>query len=108
MLRPDKYILKDKVPVPAFDLWEWATFMESPSNMIVEKTMIEEIMVSTVFLGLDHNYWGGPPILFETMIFGGKHDQYQRRYCTYDEAEAGHKVACGKVLDSITKEICNN
>lgn len=30
---------------------------------------------------------------FETMIFGGEHDQYQERYSTWDEAEAGHKRA---------------
>ena len=30
------------------------------------------------------------PVLFESMIFGGEHDEYQRRYCTYDEALEGH------------------
>ena len=29
-------------------------------------------------------------ILFETMIFGGQYDDYQWRYSTYEEAEAGH------------------
>jgi hypothetical protein len=47
--------------------------------------------VSTVFLGLDHQWGDGPPLVFETMIFGGEHDQYQERYSTWDEAEAGHK-----------------
>ena len=28
------------------------------------------IRVSTVFLGLNHQYGGGPPLIFETMIFG--------------------------------------
>jgi hypothetical protein len=47
-----------------------------------------------VFLGLDHQYgFNGPPVLFETMIFGGKHDDYQDRYLTWDEAEAGHERA---------------
>jgi hypothetical protein len=32
----------------------------------------EGVEVSTVFLGVDHNFFGvGGPILFETMIFGG-------------------------------------
>ena len=26
--------------------------------------------------------------------FGGEHDQYQERYCTWDEAEKGHQIAC--------------
>ena len=53
----------------------------------------ESILVSTVFLGLDHNYFGGRPILFETMIFGGNRDQYQERYHTWDEAKIGHDYA---------------
>ena len=30
------------------------------------------------------------PILFESMIFNGTNDEYQRRYYTYDEALKGH------------------
>ena len=52
------------------------------------------MVVSTVFLGMDHSFDGGTPVLFETMIFGGEYDQFQERYCTWDEAEEGHKVAC--------------
>jgi hypothetical protein len=61
----------------------------------VARTQVSpNVYVSTVFLGLDHR-WGkqGPPILFETMIFGGVEDQYQERYATWDEAEAGHAKA---------------
>jgi len=30
--------------------------------------------------GLDHNFLReGPPILFETMIFGGRHDEFLNR-----------------------------
>lgn len=47
--------------------------------------------VSTVFLQLDHNWEpGGKPILFETMIFSGPHDQDMWRYQTWEEAKAGH------------------
>ena len=47
--------------------------------------------VSTVFLMFDHAFLpGSPPVLFETMVFGGPHDQDQRRYHTWDEAAAGH------------------
>jgi len=31
--------------------------------------------------------------LFETMIFGGEHDQYQVRYSTWDDALNGHQFA---------------
>jgi hypothetical protein len=48
-------------------------------------------IVSTVYLGVDHSFGNGPPLLYETMVFGcGKHDKYQRRYSTQEEALAGH------------------
>ena len=37
------------------------------------------------------------PILFETMIFGGEHDQYQERYATREEAVEGHARAVAPV-----------
>jgi hypothetical protein len=53
--------------------------------------------VSTVFLALDHNFTNvGPPMLYETMIFGasrGALRDYCRRYATRAEAEAGHTKA---------------
>jgi len=64
-------------------------------------TIIGPFEVSTVFLGLDHN-WGrhGPPILFETMTFEGhvsRADFHQNvcdgRDATWPEAEARHRRA---------------
>lgn len=60
----------------------------------------EGVEVSTIFLTMDHAYSsGGPPILFETMIFGGPLDEEQWRYCTWAEAELGHADAIKKVLE---------
>lgn len=54
--------------------------------------------VSTVWLGLDHSFSaGGPPIIFESMIFGGNLDQEQHRYSTMDEAHADHERLVEKV-----------
>jgi hypothetical protein len=84
------YILEGQTPV-ACDNWsEWGNFMESGDRFLF-KTGNEDIEVSTVFLGSDHNYWEGPPILFETMVFGGEYNNQQERYYTWEEAEAGHK-----------------
>jgi hypothetical protein len=48
--------------------------------------------VSTVFLALDHNHFAdGPPLIFETMIFGGEYDQHQWRYSTVKQAREGHR-----------------
>ena len=49
--------------------------------------------VSTVFLAVNHQWGDGPPILWETMIFGGEHDGYQERYTSREEALAGHALA---------------
>jgi len=54
----------------------------------------DNIRVSTVFIGLDYSFGGGPPLIFETMIFGGPHDQYTDRYSTLKEALQGHVKAC--------------
>lgn len=57
----------------------------------VGKDIIGSVEISTVFRDVDHA-WEGPPILFETMIFGGKHGQELARYGTWDEAEEGHAL----------------
>jgi hypothetical protein len=49
--------------------------------------------VSTVFLALNHNWDDGPPLLFETMIFGGPLHEYMWRYTTEAEALEGHAFA---------------
>ncbi len=93
----DKYILEGKTPVPESDLMTWATWLETADRQ-VSKDEKDEVKVSTVFLGLDHRFGGdGPPILFETMVFGGQHDQDQKRYCTWEEAEEGHRRMVEKV-----------
>ncbi len=87
------YILKDKKVVAVDSVVEWAKSFESTSRQVAID-VVDDIKISTVFLGLDHRFEGeGEPIVFETMIFGGEHDQYQERYCTWNEAVEGHKKA---------------
>jgi hypothetical protein len=92
------------VPVP---LMQWAEWFEDITNRLVDYTEItSETHVSTVFLGLDHRFSGnGPPILFETMIFGGPLDQEQWRYASWDDAEAGHKAAVRKARAAIGQKV---
>jgi hypothetical protein len=88
------YILKDGIPVQETDIRKWGAWMEkSEGNRRVAFTKVGGADVSTVFLGVDHNWLGGSPVLFETMIFGGEHDQYQERYHTLEEAMIGHERA---------------
>ncbi len=73
---------------------EWAKWLESNDRVLIQThSQDNSIMVSTVFLGLDHGLGGHPPVLWETMIFGGKHDQFQERYCSKSEALVGHQKA---------------
>lgn len=62
--------------------------------------------VSTVFLGLDHSFTpGGPPLVFETMVFGGPFSDEGGRYSTWAEAEAGHARWVEKCQPIMTEEL---
>jgi hypothetical protein len=64
--------------------------MAETDRRVVAQTGNADLLVSTVFLGLDHNFGGrGRPLLFETMT----NDRMVERYATWEEAEAGHKRA---------------
>jgi hypothetical protein len=89
----ERYKLVEKEPILVEDLLEWARWYETADRHVAKDALPSGVKVSTVFLGLDHRYDDGPPLLFETMIFGGEHDEYQERYSTWDEAFAGHQRA---------------
>jgi len=112
------YILKNKIPVKTEDFKAFCLFMEDISSRRVSYDSIKGINISTVFLGLDHNFnnmteddeeWKPKknyiPILFETMIFNATfdndddvlrllyNDTYIKRSCTWEEAETEHRLA---------------
>lgn len=79
---------------------QWAELIErNPDGYkFVGQDQIGPYRVSTIWLGLDHSFGGGPPMIFETMIFTGKYSdggyiQYQERYSTEEQAIAGHAAA---------------
>lgn len=95
----DKYILDEQGnPVPETDLLVWAAWMEDVKHRHLLKTDLGPLgWVSTIFLGLDHDFLSlfyekqpHHPVLWETMVFGGPHDQEQRRYISQKEAFEGH------------------
>lgn len=86
------YILDDKGnPIAEKDVLVWGRWLET-ADRTVAKDNVGDVKISTVFLGLDYSWGDGPPLLYETMIFGGEHDQYLERYTTREEALKGHKV----------------
>jgi len=103
----DRYILIDKIPVPEPDLLKWAQWFETADRCVAETTVLEKYWVSTVFLGMDHNFFAGPPKLFETMIFvlkpsGGKDYMgldYMARTSTWELALEQHQDAINWLLD---------
>ena len=93
-----RYILDDQgEPVPCEDLLTWSRWLEQSEGRQVSRDYLGAVMVSTVFLGLDHGWGGGAPVLWETMIFGGTHDGYQDRYTTRADALHGHAEAVALV-----------
>lgn len=76
--------------IPVKDVFEWGAFFEDFKKRRVAQTNVGDANVSTVFLGIDHNFSGGVPLLFETMVFGGPHDDATFRYPTWAAAKRGH------------------
>lgn len=106
---PLYYILLDRLPV-AVDTMTWALWWETHHEQRqIGDDRIERCRVSTVFLGLDHSFGGGAPVLFETMIFGGPLSGECWRYRTYAEAERGHAeaVAAARIAGAKVKSIAD-
>lgn len=75
---------------PIDDASKWAE-MRRRVGIRVAATTVGDARVSTVWLGLDHNYdIVGDPIIFETMVFDGSEDGYCERYATELDAMRGH------------------
>ena len=91
----DKYILEGHDAKPCDDLLAWGQWMQEADRKVC-RDQVGEYDVSTVFLGLDHNYGGnGPPLIFETMVFGDDELDVER-YATWNEAERGHDAMVRK------------
>jgi hypothetical protein len=106
------YILDDDgEPVPV-DVLTWAAWFEDRRARIVLQTAITRrgraierplrrghgyTQISTVFLGLDHNFYdAGPPILWESMTFGGPLDGETHRYASKLDALRGHTTSVAR------------
>src|SRR5262245_61047886 len=80
-------------------LWEWVALMErrrpgalwrEAGGWRVGWDGVSAEHVSTVWLGLDHGWGRGAPIIFESLVCGGLFDGTMRRYSTLEQARAGH------------------
>ena len=100
------YILDDRdgpVKSSSGEAYQWS--IDRPYRKIVGLTRFPDgTRVSTVFLTLDHGWNGGPPVLWETMIFDNdSYDDWQERYTSYKDAVIGHLAAVKMILEKETK-----
>ena len=95
----DYYELIGQTVVPVDGgVLEWATKFEAMDRRVAHTTVLGMCNVSTVFLGLDYNFGGGRPLLFETMAFWhGEHGYEQERCSTWLEAQEQHARMCAQV-----------
>jgi hypothetical protein len=91
------YILDGKMPRLEPDLLTWGRWLED-ADRHVALSIQGDVRVSTVFLGLDHSFGDGPPLLFETMAFVAGEEQGCERSSTWEEAEAGHRRMVAEVF----------
>ena len=84
---------KNNIPVPCSQ----KEMDQSLFPHTIASDMVGNVHVSTVFLCINHG-WFGPPLWFETMVFGGPYDMYQQRYETYEEAINGHKATLKRIV----------
>jgi hypothetical protein len=83
---------------PGVDLWR-----------VDDTVLFDSCHVSTVFLGLDHNWDpAGPPELFETMTFGSGDEDFDSvpyRTPTWDAAQAMHDQIVAEVRDAVRQRL---
>lgn len=101
------YYMRDGSPAPGKDHMEqmlnWSRAYEN-ADRHVGSTTIGHLWVSTVYLGLDHSFGGGPPLIFETMVFDhsdgetSSTDLYCERWSTEAEALAGHNAVVERII----------
>jgi hypothetical protein len=85
------YLLNEDKTLRRVSSKDWAHWFEADRmHRQMANHVIGGVRVSTVFLGVDHGDGTGPPVVFETMIFGGPYNDYQDRYSTYEDAMKGH------------------
>ena len=97
----EKYILDSEGnPIQEDQVLAWGAWFENAERHVGLET-INGVKVSTVFLGIDHGWNGGPPVLWETMTFTKRKGSYKfleqnlfRRYTTAEEARLSHDYIC--------------
>lgn len=97
----DNYILNDKgEPIREPNLYTWARWyqMSWPARRVAYEKF-GRYTISTFFLGLDHSFKNGPPLLWESMAFQGDGERVDCDRCTggREQAEAMHAAMVERI-----------
>lgn len=93
------YILVGQTPVPEPDFLAWSLWFETAARYVA-LTEVPGGVVSTVFMGLDHNFSEhGPPLLFETMLWMDGSDIECVRTPVWIAAETAHREMVQMCVD---------
>lgn len=113
----DCYVLDHHETVLEPDYLKWAEWFGT-ADTVVARTDNGVLYVSTVFLGIDHGFYGSNrPVLFETMTFfsDGFNEEAQLvepdfslpldmvRWHDWEEAEAGHEKVCRRMFGMLDR-----
>lgn len=96
----EMYFMKDGTPAKSRE--EFAAKFEDEKYRRVDWTSLsdgtEKEFVSTVWLGINHAFGPGRPLIFETMAFYDDDWRECRRYATEAEAKEGHKKMVAEIM----------
>jgi len=82
----------ESTPEDPYGMKAWAESIDNHDRRVA-RTKVPGGLVSTVFVGMNHQFGDGPPLIFESMFFGNDgepEEEDQERYSTEAEALAGH------------------
>ena len=103
-------LMEDHTTRVTTNVVEWAQWFEK-ADRVVAQVEQDGFFISTVFIGINHNWGEGPPHIFETMVFYGPGADTETidmlRASTWDDAVAQHNAMVRKHLtarQSIVKE----
>ncbi|MDI6798344.1 MAG: hypothetical protein QMD09_15455 [Desulfatibacillaceae bacterium] len=84
------YILKNRLP-EATDAKTWAQFILSSQNTVAHES-VNGFAVCTSFIGIAREPGKENPLVFETLVTGNGSRTVAGQYCSWQDAEAGHRI----------------
>jgi hypothetical protein len=75
---------------------QWGILHSNVAYVRVAEDKIGPYWISTVWLGVNHGIFG-PPLIFETMVFGGGESHDCVRYSSLERAQTGHRTKVSEV-----------